>query len=229
MLSLSAPTVQPRAAILDPGLLAGLSVSEFASGVLDTICQGAEAAWATRGNHASTALGLTAIALAGATLDRFDPAAFGTADRLALQLAGHYSGRAIAIAQTSSCHAISYPLTLRLGLLHGHACGVSLGRMLRYNSGVTTTDCAHPLGPAQVRQTVERIAAALGASGPEAAAARIDRFVAGNGLARYEDLPVDPHEIAAEALAYERCHDNPRRLDLPTLTQLLAAPREKVC
>jgi alcohol dehydrogenase class IV len=225
-LSLASSDALPKAAVLDPTLLDGLGTAALAGAVLDACCQGAEAAWSIRATHGSAAHGLTAVALIGQLIDRVANATISAADRLTLLLAGHHSGRAIALSQTSSCHAISYALTLRLGLAHGHACGVSFARMLRYNARVTAADCADPRGPDHVRQVIGRIAAALGAAGPDAAAARIERFLAECGLPTYDMLPVPAGEVAAAALSYPRCHDNPRTLDLHRLSQLLAMPGE---
>ncbi|MFC6015696.1 iron-containing alcohol dehydrogenase [Plantactinospora solaniradicis] len=241
-LSLAGPELLPRAVILDPDLLLGLDRTVLACAVLDTICQGAEAAWSIRSTPASTAFGLTALGTAAGVLDRLVAGRLDDAGRGALLLAGHHSGRAIAEAPTSSCHAISYPLTLWLGLAHGHACGVSLPTLLRHNADVTTADCADPRGVRHVRAVVDRIAVALGADvaasspdgtvGPDgtvvaraaAAAARVERLFAGAGLTPLAELAVDAHDLAVEALSYPRCHDNPRRLDVPVLRRLLGTP-----
>jgi alcohol dehydrogenase class IV len=212
--------------VLDPDLLGGLGTAELASGLLDTLCQGTEASWSIRSSDAAGAWGMAAVALAAPLLGRLAGGGLGQRERMALQYAGHCSGRAIALAQTSSCHAVSYPLTLWLGLPHGHACGVSLGRMLRHNAAVTAADCAHPRGPRWVRRTIHRITRELGGE-PAAAAARVEGFLEACGLRRYDELEVDHRAVAAEALSYPRCHDNPRRLGDDSLSQLLATPAER--
>jgi alcohol dehydrogenase class IV len=224
-LSLSGADVQPHAVLLDPELLSGLSQAQLASGLLDTLCQGAEASWSIRATSAATSWGLAAMTLAADVLCRLSGSALQPADARRVQRAGHCSGRAIALAQTSSCHAISYPLTLRLGLSHGHACGVSLGRMLRYNAEVTEDECADPRGPGRVRRIVASLAKPLGGH-PHVAAARIEGFLTRCGLPRYDDLRLDHRVVASEALSYPRCHHNPRRLSVTSLTRLLAAPLE---
>jgi alcohol dehydrogenase class IV len=223
-LTLASPAARPAAAVLDPDLLLGLPRPALVGGALDALTQGSEAAWSVRSTPESISAGLTAAGLVGSVLDR---AATGPADpavRLALLLAGHLSGRAITAAPTTVCHALSYVLTLRHGLAHGHACGAVLGRTLRYNAAVTAADCADPRGAAHVHATLARIVAALNAPGPSAAAARVDRALTHAGLAALADIDLDPTAVAAEALTYPRAHDNPRRLDHPTLTALLTTP-----
>lgn len=46
--------------------------------------------------------------------------------------AGHYAGKAIAIAKTNIIHAISYPLTIEHGMNHGLACGLLIPYFMDY-------------------------------------------------------------------------------------------------
>ncbi|EFL30524.1 conserved hypothetical protein [Streptomyces viridochromogenes DSM 40736] len=224
-LSLTGPRVRPSAAVLAPELLAGLGRRALATGILDALCQGAEASWSIRSTPESIRWGTSAVTLAAEALDQVQDDAPDAAARLALQRAAHHSGRAIALAQTSSCHAISYPLTLRLGLAHGHACGVTLGRLLRYNHAVPAGDCADPRGTGHVRRVLDALAAPLGGT-PARAALRVERFITACGLTPYDALDVDHRSLAAEAVTYPRCHDNPRRLDRESLGRLLGERSE---
>ncbi|KPI15329.1 iron-containing alcohol dehydrogenase [Actinobacteria bacterium OK074] len=229
-LSLTGPGVRPRAAVLAPELLAGLGRRDLATGILDALCQGAEASWSIRSTPESIRWGTSAVTLVAKVLDRVQD---GTPDgeaRLGLQRAAHHSGRAIALAQTSSCHAISYPLTLRLGLAHGHACGVTLGRLLRYNHAVPPDDCLDPRGVEHVRRVIGSLAAPLGGA-PALAAARVERFLAACELTPYDELAADHRKVAAEAVSYPRCHDNPRRLNHESLSRLLGerSETEEMC
>jgi alcohol dehydrogenase class IV len=154
-------------------------------------------------------------------LDSLDAGRPGDAARLTLQIAGNLSGHAITCAATSSCHALSYPLTLRAGLAHGHACGVTLGRMLCYNAAVTEADCADPRGPGRVRDVTGRIIAGLGAAGPEDAERRITAFLRRNGLATLQEVPCPLDLVVRDAVSYPRITDNPRALTVSSLLDLL--------
>jgi alcohol dehydrogenase class IV len=230
-LSLAGPGLAPAAAILDPDLLHGLSRGHLAAGLLDTLCQGAEAAWSVRSTAESESYGLAAVRLAGAMLGSLDGSRLSDAARYTLQLAGNLSGHAIACATTSSCHALSYPLTLRAGLAHGHACGITLGQMLRYNAAVTRADCADPRGPGRVRDVVGRIITKLGAVGPEDAEWRITAFLRRNGLATLQDVPCSLELVVRDAVSYPRIADNPRALTAGSLLEQLGGQpdRERLC
>ncbi|WP_343951875.1 iron-containing alcohol dehydrogenase [Nonomuraea longicatena] len=217
-LSLRGGAVRPAAAVLDPDLLVGLPADQLAASLLDTLAQGVEAAWSTRSDERSAALGAAAWAELATLLER--PRPLGPAERRSVLLAGHYAGRAIATAGTTICHALSYPLTLRHGLRHGHACGLTLAPVLRYNAAVGESDCADPRGPARVRAAIAGVARAAGADGPGDLAGRVESFLAAAPLPRVAGFG-DADRIAVEALGYDRAAGNPRRVDARTLARIL--------
>lgn len=221
-LSLHGPAVRPFTAILDPDLLRDLPAAQLASSLLDALSQGIEAAWSVRADEQSQALGAAAWAQLADFLDRpsrpLDPA-----ERQAALLAGHYAGRAIAIAGTTLCHALSYPLTLRYGLSHGHACGVVLAPVLRYNAAVREADCADPRGPERVRDAVDSVVRAAGADDPGDLARRVESYLAAANLPPVMGSQLDAGWIAAEALGYDRAGGNPRRIKAGDLARMLSA------
>ncbi|MEV0391088.1 iron-containing alcohol dehydrogenase [Nonomuraea sp. NPDC050643] len=221
-LSLRGDPVRPATAILDADLLLGLPPEQLTGSMLDTLAQGVEAAWSTRADARAETLGAAAWAQLTELLDRpSHPPAAG--DRQALLLAGHLSGRAIAIAGTTLCHALSYPLTLRYGLGHGHACGVTLARVIRFNAEVEAEDCADARGAGRVREAIAAVATAAGAGDAAALAGRVEAFLARADLPRAPDLSRDAAWIAGQALGYDRAGNNPRNLDVPTLIRLLTS------
>jgi alcohol dehydrogenase class IV len=225
-LSVCGPAVRPAAAVLDPELLGGLPVRVLVGAALDSIAQGAEAAWSRRATQRSTELGMKAVSAVGNGLAELAAGTLISVRLLELQWAGHLSGQALSLTPTTSVHAVSYALTLRHGLAHGHACGVAFGRIADFNAGVTAADCAHPWGAARTRRVLGDVAAALGFA-PYTMAAQLDRLLVQAGMECLDDLRIDPVAVAAEAEAYPRCHDNPRRFD-GRLADLLA-PRTAGC
>lgn len=217
----------PDAAIVDPDLIRTLPADQLGSCALDALAQGMEAAWSNGAGPESAAHGLAAVGLAAGNLERLLADPDDAAARSAISLAGLYSGMAIATARTTLCHALSYPLTLRYGVRHGHACALTLGAVLRYNAEVSEADCAHPGGPDRVRATIRRVLAALGCRTPEQAAARIGALLTAAGLSRYGDGDYDDKQIAEDALNYDRAGNNPRRFDKHRLVALLATAREE--
>lgn len=122
--SLSHPALLPDGVALDASLLDTLPVYHKKSCALDALCQGIESYWAkgaTEDSRVNAFLAVTGILdnirgyLAG------DPAAAE-----GMLEASYRSGRAIQISRTTAAHAMSYQITKRLGLAHGHACALTL-------------------------------------------------------------------------------------------------------
>ncbi|MGW4843826.1 iron-containing alcohol dehydrogenase [Nocardia brasiliensis] len=224
-LSLRGTALQPVTAVLDPELLIGLPAADLVSCLLDTLAQGVEGAWSIRADERSEWLGAAAWAQLAEVLEQRHTD-LSAAHRGAALLAGHLAGRAIAIAGTTVCHAMSYPLTLRHGLSHGHACGLTLAAVLRYNAQVGV-DCTDPRGAGRVRDAIARVVRAAGADSVEQLAGKVAALVRSPALPPPPDLGHDAARIAAEALAYDRAGNNPRRVDAATLTQLLAGSAER--
>ena len=227
-LSLRGPDVLPAAAILDGDLLVGLPTVQLAGCMLDSLAQAIEAGWSTGADVDAEMFGQAALRQLSGLLDRA-PDGFGTDERESVMLAGHYSGRAIAIAGTTLCHALSYPITLRYGLPHGHACGLTLARILTFNAQVEDTDCEDPRGAQRVRRAISGSVAAAGAGSVDELARRIEVFLEAARLKTLATLsaaagfPAVAAEITDDALGYDRAGNNPRKPDRDKVVRLLTA------
>jgi len=223
--SVASLEVRPTAAVVDPELTATMDRREYGSSALDALVQGVEAAWSTRSTAESIALGLTAAGLVREAYDAAvqEPENLGACT--AISLAGLHSGRAIAISQTTACHAISYPLTLMTGLRHGHACSLPLGQVLAYNA--RAGDCMDARGPEHVRGVVRRILRALGVCEPREVEAVLERFRRLAGLEEWSEVEFDAASVAAQAATYGRLSNNPRRLSRERLQTLLEDRRTR--
>ena len=122
--SLDHPALLPEAVILDPALLASLPLYHKKSCALDALCQGIESYWARRANEDSQVDAFLAFT---GVLDNLRPYLEGDPGAAAeIQFAAYRSGCAIAVTRTTAAHALSYRLTTRYGLAHGHACMLTL-------------------------------------------------------------------------------------------------------
>lgn len=222
-LSLRGPGVRPRGAVLDPGLLDGLPRPQVESCLLDALAQAMEAGWSTQGNEESGAFALQSLGCLRDLLGQEAGHRPAAAERAALMLAGHYSGCAIAVAGTTLCHALSYPMTLQLGLPHGYACGLTLAGVLLYNAGTGTGDCRDPRGPQRVRRVIQDAAAVMGCRQPADLACRITAFIRSSVVPYPAGTEEDPDRIAAEALSYDRAGNNPRRISTRQAAALVSA------
>ena len=184
--SLAGPALFPRAAIVDPDVTLSLPPDQVAATGLDALAQAVEGAWAVGASEESAGFALAAAERLYAHLVRRhrDPA---DAERRAqVSLGALLAGIAIAHSRTTAAHAISYPLTARWGVPHGHACALSLGALLRFNASLGVADCQDLRGPDHVTRVINRLVTALHATGTEQAAAHLDSLVPLLGLRRFQ-------------------------------------------
>jgi len=222
--SLAHPFMLPDYALLDPATTLSLPPYLTASTGLDALSQAIESYWSIHSTPVSSAYAEQAIRLILGHL----PAAVNrpTAEaRQAMLHAANLAGRAINISKTTAPHALSYPLTMHFGVPHGHAAGLTLAGFFVFNSQVGEQDVADQRGAGHVRRRIEALCALLGAEDAPAAAARINALMHDIGLTT--DLaacgvktPADIELILGE-INLERLDNNPRRLTLEDLRQLL--------
>jgi alcohol dehydrogenase len=214
--------MRPRAVVLDPRLHVAMPAGLAAATGLDALGQAMESLWAVGSTDESAldaACGgrLVAKWLEESVSRRSEEA------RTAVMLGAHLAGRAIDVSKTTAAHALSYELTMRHGIPHGHAVGLTLGHVGAGNFEVGEIDCADPRGPDHVRRRVREAAGLLGVEPvglPEAVSALIDRLGLASSLSA-AGVPFDSAATLAASIDPVRSGNNPRRLDPVTTLALV--------
>ena len=158
--------LRPKAVALDvtpqcamPDMLAAVSG-------LDAFCQAIESIWAVGANERSIRFAQAAAriiysSIIPSVVDH-EPEA-----RTAMMIGSHLAGQAINISKTTAAHAISYVLTSRFGIPHGHAVALTVGHIAAANAVVHHENCQDPRGVDYVRDQVLSAADAVGATPEE--------------------------------------------------------------
>ncbi len=220
------PALVPEYVILDPELTYSLPPAVTASTGLDALAQAMESMWSTRSTEASYADAREALRLAldhlEIAVNRPDPPS-----RAAMCTAAHLSGRAIDVGATTAPHALSFHLTTRYGVPHGHAVAITLGPVLEFNAAVSIDDCADPRGPEHVRSVIDDVLSIMGADGPSDARRQLSELILSVGLdPGLDGVGVDTAERRCELAASAspvRLATNPRRFDDDSLHALISA------
>lgn len=166
--------------LFDPGALATLPPYQKKATALDALCHATESFWSVHGTQESEAYAAEALRLILEHLT--DYLAGGERSGAAMLRAANLAGKAINITQTTAGHAMCYKLTALGGIAHGHAAALCV-RVLFPWLAAHTDRCIDSRGEEHLRQTLRRLAGAMGCETPEAAA---DRFAA---LTDSLDLP----------------------------------------
>ena len=193
--SLALPGLYPEAAIIDPALMISKPRALTVSTGLDAFSHALESIW----NHHATPISRHYAVTAAREIIAVLPELAATLDdatlRMRMARAALFAGMAFSVTRTAIAHSMSYPLTLRHGVIHGIACSFTLPAIARSLKGVDG-----PVGDA--------LEAALGAPPGAAAAARLEAFLGALGVSTVPaDYGLDPagvHDLVHSAFAGER-------------------------
>ena len=226
--SVAGPAMLPDRVVLDPDLLTSGPAPLRASSGIDALCQAVESLWATGASEQSRGF-------ARAALDRVLPAIEGfvadadAATAAQMSIGAHLAGRAINVSKTTAPHALSYAITKRHGVPHGHAVALTLGPVLAAHAQADPADLQPGHDADAHRQVMDEMLARFGAADGEAAHRAFVELVDRVGLApRLSQLgEVDDEELGvlAAAVNVERLANNPVRFDGDGLRAILDRAR----
>jgi alcohol dehydrogenase len=214
--SIAGPGMLPDRVLLDPLLACSGSPYQRATSGVDALCQAIESLWAAGATQASREHARQGLDLALAHLVPFvteptEESAEG------MCLASHLAGRAINISKTTAAHALSYGLTKRHGISHGHAVAISMGGFLEVHAAAEAGDLQPGMDPETHRRAMDEILEALGARDGDQARTAFIRLLEDIGLeSSLPRLGVDGQdELAtlAAAVNVERLANNPVVMD----------------
>lgn len=221
--SLDDSRLLPDRAVLDPSLVRSMPRPVAASSALDALSHCVESMWACKSTPGSIE---TAAAALASIVENIEAAVKGDSDRAQeiLMFSASEAGAAIATSRTTAAHALSYHLTSRYGISHGHAVTLTLGQFLALNGAVDQETVSDVRGAAHVRSVVARICSLLGVASPDEGQARFHELLDALGLPTTVDFAagrtVDRGAWVSEVNA-QRLSNNPRLIDTDTLNGML--------
>jgi alcohol dehydrogenase len=198
-----------RVAILDPELTATQPRKVAAATGIDAISHAVETAGTTKRNPTSLALSREAWRLLSDSFERSLDDSADAAAREDMLLGAHLAGCAIENSMLGAAHACANPLTAHFDVVHGHAVGVMLPHVVRYNSAQ---------GAMPYADLVED---------PEQLAGRLGRFLAAAGIPpRLRDHGVSEDwldRLAEMAAKQWTATFNPRKVGAVEMVELYEA------
>ncbi len=215
---------RPDHVVLDSRLTASMPPRVTAETGLDALSQAIESIWSTRSTDESRALARRGLELAW---DNLEAAVRSPSPevRTAMCTAAHLSGSAIDTSRTTAAHALSYTMTVRHGVAHGHAVALTLGPLLEYNSAVSDADCTDPRGAVFVRARIGEIlrvfGAADGATGRRLLTELLERLDLETTLSAVGASSASARRAVVDGVDADRMDNNPRALDRGQLTAIV--------
>ncbi len=216
--SLAHDSMRPAVALVDPVLTHSMGAALTAATGLDALAQAMESLWSVHAVEASRELAWRGMEMALSNLHEAVHTPTPSV-RAAMSEAANLAGRAIDITKTTAPHALSYTMSVRFGVPHGHAVALTLGAVLEYNWHGSNDG---------VRAVLERIIGALGASSAAGARGEIEGLIARLGLAnRLGALGIQRESdraLLVSTVNAQRLKNNPR----PLTSESIAAIFESI-
>jgi len=218
------PKCAARVAILDPELTVSQPPRLTACTGIDAIAHAVETAVTVKRTELSQQLSTEAFKLCMAAFPRVMQTPTDLEARAQMQLGAAYAGAAIENSMLGAAHAAANPLTAHFGIAHGHAVGLMLPYVVRFNAE-----------EAEVRSLYAQLSAAAGISSPgvspadtiELLARRLEALLGFAKLpARLEKCGVAAGRLpslAAEAAKQWTAGFNPRRVTEADFARLYEA------
>jgi alcohol dehydrogenase class IV len=160
--SIGGGAMRPDVIALDPTLAVTGSPYQRATSGIDAVSQAIESLWAVSATDRSRRFAKTALRVLMPAIERFvnDPDAESAR---AMCIGSHYAGRAIDISRTTAAHALSYGITKKYGISHGHAVGLTLGAFLEAHARPDADRLSPQVDRAAYADALADVLAALGA------------------------------------------------------------------
>ena len=218
--SIEAENLQPSHVLLNPGLTNSLPPYLTACAGFDALAQAIESYWAIGSTRESRKYSIEAMKEALLHLERAVLRPNPTS-RSAMLKAAYLSGCAIDIAKTTAAHALSYTLTSRYGLPHGHAVAMFLPEVFRQNGNVLHDKIQDPRGANHLKNVMHELLQQLECRTIDEGAARLEALRLSIGLTnqwmdKYSLKLSDIYKLASSEANSSRLKNNPTRLNFLT-------------
>lgn len=198
--SLDAPEVLPDIAIADSQFVENNPPYLKACTSLDAYSQAIESYFACKSTDESRKYALHAIELCRDNLVDYvnsnNPVYSSN-----MMLASNLAGKAINISRTTAAHAMSYSITTKYGLPHGHAVALNIGKLMEYNKNVDENSINDIRGIEFVKSRMNEIYDTIGIKNAETYFRDL-----------FNKIGIEYKEYKSDYIDPERLKNNPRKM-----------------
>jgi alcohol dehydrogenase len=227
--SVAGPAMKADAVALDPELSMTAPAYQRATSGIDAVCQAIESLWAMGATSRSRQFARHALDYLMRSIEGFVHKPAATSAK-AMSIGSHLSGRAIDISKTTAAHALSYAITKRYGISHGHAVAMTLGSFIEAHGKATMNTLRDGVDPAVHKAVIECVMDRLGASDPSEARKNFLGLLKRINLDPYLEIPstesMDVLRQLETSLKDTRLNNNPVLFDEEDLLEILSAAVE---
>ena len=199
--SLDDKSVLPNYAIIDCQFMENNPKYLKACTALDAYCQAIESYWAVKSTPISREYARQAIEICKDNIGNYvNTNASIYAEKITQ--ASNLAGKAINISRTTVAHALSYSITSKYGIPHGHAVALNIGKLMEYNKKIDNETLNDKRGLEFVKNRINEI---------------FELMDIKNGIEYFQNLfkllDIDYKEYPIEYIDLNRLKNNPRRFN----------------
>jgi alcohol dehydrogenase class IV len=214
--SLDDVSIMPNYAIIDSQFIENSPSYLKACAAIDAYCQAIESFWSVLSNEESREYAKQAIILIHNNIEK----AVLSDEKSALEKmaqGAHLAGKAINISRTTAAHALSYEITIKYKIPHGHAVALSMADLFTVNGLVDGKSCQDKRGIDYVKNTMAALQSLLNLEHNNFASYwhnLMDKI----GLEwRFSELGISDKENLIACVNHQRLANNPKNIlsDLP--------------
>ena len=166
--SVSHKSMMPDYAFIDSNLSSSMNKKLRASSAFDAFSQSIESYWSINSTIESKKISKKAIQLIkNNIIDSFND---NFKARAAMAKAANLSGQAINITKTTAPHALSYKISSKFGLQHGHSVALTLGKFFILNTPIHDINVIDRRGHKYLLKTMKSLCRLLKVASPYEAA-----------------------------------------------------------
>lgn len=200
--SLDEPIILPDISIADSQFVETNPRYLKATTALDAFSQAIESYFAVKSNSISRQYAYEAMELCRDNIVNYVNSS-NEKYSINMMLASNLAGRAINISRTTIAHAMSYAITTKYGLPHGHAVALNIARLMEYNKKIDLETLNDSRGVQFVKDRMQEIYSLLDIE---------------NAFDYFSDLfnkiGIEQIDFEIDYIDPERLKNNPRKLNL---------------
>jgi alcohol dehydrogenase class IV len=214
----------PENVILDSKLTESANKSLTAVTAFDALSQAIESYWATGSTDESRAYSSKCIKI---ILDVFDELITNPTPKVREQMliASFYAGNAINISKTTAPHALSYGITMKYGIPHGHAVALTLHLFFIFNSNINLEKLNPKIDKTEYQKRFNNLIKLFGVNTADEAQQKMLLMMDNAGLAsKLSLIGVKSKEEVADicrSINVERLNNNPMTITFTELYHLI--------
>ena len=213
-ISIADSSALPDVILFDTSAFKILPEYQKKAGILDALCHALESSWSVNSNEIAREFALEAVRIIYGNKNIYISQNPPENCLSLMMYASRLAGKSIDIAKTTAGHAMSYSLTKKFGIAHGHAAALCVAEVWDYMQRISADD--------ELQKIFKRLALAMGFNRVDAAISDFKNLLRAWNFDKPLSANSNDDEInfLADSVNLQRLKNNPVILDRATIKNI---------